>query len=444
MMDAPAQRRVSFHTLGCRLNQAETALMAEKFRAKGYVLADHGTAVEVAVIHTCTVTDRADARCRHEIRKIRRRSPDALVCAVGCLSQSDPDQVAAVRGVDLVVGNEGKYDLADLLETHVRGGDPAIHVSRRPDGSTPDYPEAGYHIHTTRANIKVQDGCNFACSYCPLPRIRGRPRSRPLDDVLIEGRELVRRGHRELVVTGVNLGTYRHEAFRLSHLARALSEIPGVARVRISSIEPTTIEDELLEWMAASSGACRHLHVPLQSGDDGVLERMGRLYTTAEFTAFVEKAMDRVPGLGLGTDVIVGFPGETEAEYRNTRRLVSSLPFTYLHVFSYSDRRKTASAGYAGKVDRETVKARSTDLRALALEKKQAFFRSHLDREVEVLMESVDEDGLRKGLTSTYLRVGVVPAAAGENDRVRVRLTSVEKDFCGGEVVGVAEAGAGS
>jgi len=443
-MDAPGPRRVSFHTLGCRLNQAETALMAEKFRTKGYVLTDHGTPVEVAVIHTCTVTDRADARCRHAIRKIRKRSPGALICAVGCLSQSDPDQVAAVRGVDLVVGNERKYDLADLLETHVRGGDAAVHVSRRPDLNVPSYPEAGYHVRATRANIKVQDGCAFACTYCPLPRIRGRPRSRPLDEILAEGRALVRRGHRELVVTGVNIGTYRHETFCLSHLARALSEIPGLARVRISSIEPTTIEDELLEWMAVSPRACRHLHVPLQSGDDGVLERMRRFYTTAEYTAFVKKALALVPGLGLGTDVIVGFPGETEAEYRNSRRFVSSLPFTYLHVFSYSDRRKTASARYDGKVDRATVKARSADLRALALEKKQAFFRAHLGREVEVLMETVDEDGLRKGLTSSYLRVGVKPSAAGENDRVRVRLTSAEEDFCRGEVVGIVEAGAGS
>jgi len=429
------RRRVSFYTLGCRLNQAETALIAEKFREKNFTPVDHGEPAEVAVIHTCTVTERADARCRHEIRKIRRQSPEAVVCVVGCLAQSDPDQVASIPGIDLVVGNEQKYDLAHLVESHIRSGDTAIHVTARPDGLKSEYPTAGFYLRSTRANIKVQEGCSFSCAFCLLPRVRGPGQSRRMEDILAEGHELVRRGHRELVVTGVNIGTYRSGMFRLSHVARTLSGIPGVARVRISSIEPTTIEDDLLAWMADSPGACRHLHIPLQSGDDDVLTRMRRFYNTKEFTAFIEKAIALMPDMGLGTDVIVGFPGETEEAFLATKRLVSSLPFTYLHIFSYSDRLKTAAPGFPDKVDRETIKARSAEMRALAAEKKQAFFRSHIGCEVDVLMETVDEDGFRKGFTSSYLRVGVDSASCAENDRVRVRLQSAQEDFCTGEVV---------
>ena len=426
-------RRVSFHTLGCRLNQAESALIAEKFRARGWTLAEHGAVVDVAVIHTCTVTERADARCRHEIRKVRKQAPHALVCAIGCLAQSEPETVAALGGVDLVVGNERKYDLPDLVEAYglardegggvtaarveagtchdnlgagnvednvegagagnsaghsagnvegsgggnvagnfegagagnsaghsadnvegsggetgagkvegagagnsaghsadnvegsggetgagnvegnsagnsaapaTRARRPAIHVDIRPDGFRADYPVAGLYTHTTRANLKVQDGCDFVCAYCLLPRVRGRARSRPPDAILAEARELVRRGHRELVVTGVNIGTYRHEAWGLGRVVRALDAIEGVARIRISSIEPTTIEDEVLDWMATSPRACRHLHVPLQSGDDTILETMRRPYRSADYAAFIQRAkgQDARPGAGHGRD----------------------------------------------------------------------------------------------------------------------------------------------
>ena len=425
--------RASFYTLGCRLNNAETALMAERFRVAGYDVVAHGDPVEVAVINTCSVTERADARCRNEIRKIRRRSPEAIVCAVGCYAQADTDTVAAIMGVDFVVGTDKKYALADLVESHVGAETPEkpiIHVSQRPDSGEFDYPMAGYYPHSTRANIKIQDGCDFCCAFCLLPRVRGAARSRRMGDIVAEGYELARRGHRELILAGVNIGTYRHEEFTIAGLAASLSDVPGVERVRVSSIEPTTVAADLIAWMADSPKACRHLHLPLQSGDDTILSKMKRIYTTSEFARFVEVAKQKMPDLGLGTDVIVGFPGETELEFENTIRFIEEMPFSYLHVFSYSERPKTAAVFAEGKNDRGLIKERSDRLHELATRKKQTFFDEHIGQEIDVLFETVDSDGWRKGFTGSYLRVAVDPSTAEENEVVRVEIDRDAGDYC--------------
>ncbi|MBI3871702.1 MAG: radical SAM protein [candidate division Zixibacteria bacterium] len=275
-------------------------------------------------------------------------------------------------------------------------------------------------------------------SNCILPRIRGRARSRSLCDILAEGHELVRRGHKELVITGVNIGTYQSEQFTLADVARLLSEIPGVERVRISSIEPSTVSDDLLQWMAESPKACRHLHLPLQSGDDSVLSRMKRVYTTSEYARFVENAKSLMPDLGLGTDVMVGFPGESEREFTNSRQFVESMPFSYLHVFSYSDRPKTASLYHDGKVQSPVLKDRSQVMHDLALRKKQDFFGQHVGRSVDVLFETVDEDGWRKGFTGSYLRVAIAPEGARENTMAAADIVEVSTEFCLGQIPQVA------
>ena len=475
-----AKRRVSFYTLGCRLNQAETALMAESFRQQGYDVAEHGTPVEVAVINTCSVTERADARCRNEIRKIHKRSPDAVVCAVGCYAQADTATVAEILGVNLVVGTDLKYGLAELVKSYTERHSvppsssydsepiichserseesasqpspdqkqilhsvqddeesdtqlPEIHVSKRPDTGDFDYPAAGYYSDLTRANIKIQDGCDFCCAFCLLPRVRGDARSRRLGDIVAEGYELVRRGHKELIIAGVNIGTYAFEEFTIADVARSLSDIPGVERVRVSSIEPTTVNDDLLDWMATSPKACRHLHLPLQAGDDTVLKGMKRVYTTSDYAQFVEKAMRMMPDLGLGTDVIVGFPGEGEREFANSLRFVEEMPFSYLHVFSYSERPKTAAVYYDDKVPPPVVKERSNAMHEIGDRKKATFFERHIGQSVDVLFETVDSDGWRKGFTGSYLRVGVEPNAVNENEIASVTLFGSADGFCLGE-----------
>jgi threonylcarbamoyladenosine tRNA methylthiotransferase MtaB len=458
---------VSFYTLGCRLNQAETAMMAERFRQRGYRVVEHGQPADVAVIHTCSVTDHADARCRQEIRKVRRRNPAAIVCAVGCYVQAEPEAVARIDAVDLIVGNDRKYELAMLVEQVREGEAPAcpersvraeppslgvtgdaarepllrpwgegpwVVVNRRVEADALEFPLVGYYPHQTRANIKIQDGCDFCCAFCILPRIRGQARSRRLGDIIAEGHELVRRGHKELVVTGVNVGTYHFEEYTIADIAWRLSDIPGVERVRISSIEPSTVSDELLDWMATSDRACRHLHLPLQSGDDEVLARMKRVYTAADYARFVERVKSRMPDLGLGADIMVGFPGETDVRFENSRRFVAEMPFSYLHIFSYSDRLRTAANSYPDKCRPETIRERSAAMHALAGEKKRAFFREHLGQTVDVLFETVDADGLRKGFSGNYLRVGLPPGQAADNQLLAVRVTELADDHCLGAV----------
>ena len=425
-------RRVSFYTLGCRLNQAETAMIAERFRIRGYTVAEHGDPVDVAVIHTCSVTEHADARCRQEIRKVRRRNPSAMVCAVGCYVQAEPEVVAAIDSVDLIVGNDRKYELASLVDEWRVGTAGRSFVSQHPDTGDFDYPMAGYYPHQTRANIKVQDGCDFCCAFCILPRIRGEARSRRLGDIIAEGHELARRGHKELVVTGVNVGTYQFEEFTIADIAWRLSDIPGVDRIRISSIEPTTVSDQLLEWMATSPKACRHLHLPLQSGDDETLAKMKRVYTTSGYARLVERAKTLMPDLGLGTDIMVGFPGETDRQFENSHRFVEDLPFSYLHVFPYSDRPKTAANYHAAKCHAKAIRGRAGAMQELAARKKREFFEQQVGNTVEVLFESVDGDGLRKGFTGSYLRVGIAGGDVKENTLSSVLITSVADDFCHG------------
>jgi threonylcarbamoyladenosine tRNA methylthiotransferase MtaB len=292
----------------------------------------------------------------------------------------------------------------------------------------------GYYPHQTRANIKIQDGCDFRCAFCILPRIRGDARSRRLGDIIAEGHELVRRGHKELVITGVNVGTYQFEEFTIADVAWRLSDIHGVERIRISSIEPSTVSDELLDWMATSPKACRHLHLPLQSGDDYILGRMKRVYTTAEYARFVEKAKMLMPDLGLGTDIMVGFPGETGSHFENSRRFVDEMPFSYLHVFSYSDRPKTAANYFEDKCHPSAVRERSAVLHDLAETKRTAFYESHVGQTEEVLLERVDTDGLRKGFTRSYVRVGVEGSSLKENQLVPITIRSVDTDICRGQI----------
>jgi threonylcarbamoyladenosine tRNA methylthiotransferase MtaB len=276
---------------------------------------------------------------------------------------------------------------------------------------------------STRANLKVQDGCNFMCSFCIIPFSRGHERSRRPGDLLREAEGLVARGHRELVVTGVNVGRYHCEGQSLDDVIVMLEDIPGLDRIRISSIEPTTISDKLLERMAGPSKLCRYLHVPLQSGDDGTLEAMNRRYAAQEYAAFIEKAVRTVPDLGLGTDLMVGFPGETDAAFANTRALAADLPFSYFHVFSYSPRPGTAALKLSDAVPARTIKARSEELCALSRAKRLAFYHQHVGRTVSVLFETRNQSGLFTGLTDNYIRVGV-PAESDLSNQLRpVRLT---------------------
>lgn len=416
--------------MGCRLNHTEAAAWAGQFAEKGYTIVPWGEPTEVAVINTCSVTHRAEAHCRNIVRRALRDSPDAFVVVAGCYAQSDFEALSKIPGVDLIVGTEYKDTFADYLDRPRKLPDPVVLHSARISREEFEVPSTGRY-DSTRANLKVQDGCDFFCSFCIIPYTRGRERSRRFDDLLREARELAEAGYRELVLTGVNIGRYENHGRTLADVADGLEEVPGVDRIRITSIEPTTVEDRLLGAMAGEGKLCRYLHLPVQSGDDGVLSGMGRRYTAKEYHEFAERAAASVPGLGLGTDVIVGFPGETDAAFERTRRVLSGLPFAYYHVFSYSPRAGTKAAQSPGQLPPGVIAERSRALREDSDRRRREFAAAHLGRTVEVLFEQRDRAGRWTGLTDSYLRVGVVSPVPLENELRSVRVASVAPDTPG-------------
>ncbi len=425
----------SFHSLGCRLNQTEAALWAGAFRKKGYSILEWGEPSDLVVINTCSVTERGEASCRNAIRQALRRRTDAFVVVTGCYAQVGLEALRAMEGVDMIVGTEYKDRFPEFIDMPRKLPEPVILHSNLIDDSDFEIPATGYH-HTTRASLKVQDGCDFFCSFCIIPFTRGRERSRKLFDLLREARELAEQGYRELVLTGVNIGRYRHEGTTFDGMVEKLEAIPGLSRIRITSIEPTTIERALVSRMARSEKLCHYFHVPIQSGDTAVLEEMNRRYTADDYRAFAEGVLEAVPDVGLGTDVIVGFPGETEESFEGTYRLLESIPFAYFHVFSYSKRYGTKAARLSKHVPSEAIKSRSQRLRDLSAEKKRAFANRFLGSEVEVLFEQKDESGLWTGLTGNYLRVGVASSEPLKNQLRRVTVLEPGSELALGVLAG--------
>ncbi len=415
--------RASFYTLGCRLNQAETALIGADFLNKGYDVVPFGAETDVCVINTCTVTEQADAKCRQLVRQVLKRSPGALVAVVGCYSQMDAEALAEIEGVDLIIGTEEKMRVAELVDIPQKLPQPVI-VKGKISSEPFTISSIGNYEHATRANLKIQDGCDFMCTFCIIPFARGRARSRAFWDIQREAIALVARGHKELVLTGVNLGTYEFEGKDLLDVIRMLETIDGLQRIRISSIEPTTIPESLVYYMADSEKLCNHFHIPLQSGHDETLKRMRRFYTVSEYTNFIELVHKTVPDVCLGADVMVGFPGERDTEFAETITLLRELPFAYFHVFPFSQRPGTAAVKMPGQVPAPLRKRRSEALRALSNAKRQAFLERHIGQTVRVLMEERNAAGLYQGFTENYLKVGVETDQELGNDIVDV---AVEK-----------------
>jgi len=422
------QPRVAFSTIGCRLNQAETALLKDGFRRRGFIPVEYGQETDILILNSCTVTEGAEADCRRLVRQTLRQSPQAFVAVTGCYAQTGLEVLRQIEGIDLIVGNQFKMQLPDLVPsvpTHMKQSVPRIHHERMdPDNFLL---EGVGEYSTTRANVKIQDGCQFMCAFCLIPFARGRERSRFVDDAVREAEALVQKGHRELVLTGVNIGQYQDRNVDLLGLIAQLEAIGGLERIRISSIEPTTIPHGLLEYMTSSHRLCRFLHVPLQSGDDTILKAMNRRYSIQEYQAAMELACSMIPDVCFGTDVMVGFPGESQREFANTLAFIQGLPFAYVHVFSYSPRSGTASTKMAGQVPPSVIKERSRILRELSWQKRKAFQQRFLGRELTVLFEE-EVNGTWTGLTDHYLRVDVRSSLDLKNTIQSVVATGVMTD----------------
>lgn len=432
-------RRAALHTLGCRLNQSETLIIRQRLMAAGYRIVPFGGKADLGIINTCTVTNLADSKSRRAIRAFTRRNPDAFTAVVGCYSESGASAIASIPGVDLIIGNQDKLAILDFI--HGPKNDEPVIIRERIDRNDFSIRQIGELPYNKRANLKIQDGCNFMCDFCIIPLVRGRARARAFANLLEEADSLAQRGVRELVLTGVNIGTYDTDGQTIVDVVDALDRVPGIDRIRISSIEPTTVPDEVLDRMGDPDHRLMpFLHLPLQSGVDPVLRAMRRRYTIAEYADQVRRAHDRVPSLYLGTDVMVGHPSESKAAFEQTCRFIAEQPIAFAHVFPYSERDGTPAARRTDQVPIRERARRSAVLRNLAARKRLDFYRRHLGSTMPVLFEDPKPD-CWPGYTANYVRV-VLPRNQADpedlaNRLIHVRLDSIEADFVRGVPVTV-------
>ncbi|MFH1008671.1 MAG: tRNA (N(6)-L-threonylcarbamoyladenosine(37)-C(2))-methylthiotransferase MtaB [Candidatus Latescibacterota bacterium] len=424
-----SNKTISFYTLGCKLNQYDTEGMREAFRQRGIKIVPFGEPSDICVVHTCSVTQRTDYQCRQALRRAVRVCRDGLVVATGCYAQRDPDRLAEIEGVGLVVGTAEKTQLPDLVEQAVKGRPKIVVGPREAMGRFSEWEVRGHSEHT-RALLKIQDGCDRFCSYCIVPFARGPSRSRAPERVFLEAERLVEAGYREIVLTGVHIAQYGLDLSPVTNLLdimEYLEKLPGLERFRLGSIECTELSAAWIDFLTQSKKACRHVHLPLQSGDDEILERMNRPYTSAAYREVILKLCEGVPGIALGADVIVGFPGESDAQFENTRRLIEELPLSHLHVFPFSRRPGTQAAGMTNPVGEDVKKERAAVLRRIGEAKRRAFSKQFVGHTLPVLFEGKRDrkTGLLTGLSDNYIRILAGGEDAWMGRIVHVRLTGM-------------------
>ncbi|OPZ74955.1 MAG: Threonylcarbamoyladenosine tRNA methylthiotransferase MtaB [Firmicutes bacterium ADurb.Bin456] len=421
------EKTVAITTLGCKVNQYESATLAQSFKERGYRVVDFEDRAGIYVVNTCTVTHLGDRKSRQLVRRAARANPEALIVVTGCYAQVAPEEVKKIQGVDLVVGTKGRTGLVELVEAATKGEGPHCVVNefrtREEFEETAALPLDG----RTRAFLKIQEGCTNFCAYCIVPYARGPLRSRQPDKVAGAVREIVEAGYKEVVLTGIQTGAYGRDLggkHSLAALLGDLARIPGLRRIRLSSLEPNDITPELVEVLAGLDNFCRHLHIPLQTGDDEVLRKMRRRYSTWEYLCLVEVLREHLPGLGLTTDLIAGFPGESEMNFENTLRFIEKVSFSGLHVFKFSPRRGTPAAGFGEQVQARTKEQRSRKLIETGNRLAARFAASLLGQELDVLVEQPagGVGSQYEGLTGNYVRV-IFPAEEkfrGEIVRVKI------------------------
>lgn len=410
------KKRVAFHTLGCKVNQYETEAMEELFLREGYCLADESQAADVVVINTCTVTHTSDAKSRQQVRKMKRENPNAVIAVVGCYAQVAAETLSALPEVDIVLGTKGRQRLPALVDEVWRTGKQQIAVEDLDTVTDFDALTIETEQSTTRATVKIQEGCDMFCSYCIIPYARGHIASRPLSSIVKEAEALAARGFRELVFTGIHVASYGKDArFRtetpgmeLTDVIEAVAAIPEIRRIRLSSIEPRWVTPEKLERLAATGKLCPHFHLSLQSGSDRILEKMNRHYTTAVYAEKVDAIRRVFPNAGLTTDVIVGFPEEGEKEFQDTLAFTRQIGFSRMHIFPYSPRQGTPAALFTGQVDAAIKKERAARLAEQEVTMRHAFMDRMIGKTLSVLTEEKrDEKGRISGYSGNYLRVAL-------------------------------------
>jgi len=427
------KKKVAFYTLGCKLNFSETSTIARSFADEGFERVDFSEKADMYVINTCSVTDNADKKFKTIVKKAQKINADAFVAAVGCYAQLKPEELADVDGVDLVLGATEKFKITDYLNDLTKNDHGQVHSCEIADA---DFYVGSYAIgDRTRAFLKVQDGCDYKCTYCTIPLARGISRSDTLENVLKNAADISEQGIKEIVLTGVNIGDYgkgefgnkKHEHTFLD-LVKALDDVDGIHRLRISSIEPNLLKNETIEFVAQSKTFVPHFHIPLQSGSDDLLKLMKRRYMTNLYKERVAKIREVIPNCCIGVDVIVGFPGETEEHFLETYHFLNDLDISYLHVFTYSERDNTPAATMNGVVPNKVRNKRSKMLRGLSVKKRRAFYESQLGNDLTVLFEGENKEGYIHGFTENYVKVKSPWNPALVNTLHKVKLTEIDND----------------
>ena len=428
-----AKKKVAFYTLGCKLNFSETSTIARDFEKENFDRVDFSEFADIYVINTCSVTENADKRFKTIVKQAQKSNPEAFVIAIGCYAQLQPKQLAEVDGVDLVLGATEKFKITDYLNDLTKNEVGAIHSCEIEDA---DFYVGSYSFgDRTRAFLKVQDGCDYKCTYCTIPLARGISRSDTLQNVLKNAREITQKGIKEIVLTGLNIGDYgkgefgnkKHE-HTFFELVQALDTVEGLERVRISSIEPNLLKNETIDFVAQSKNFVPHFHVPLQSGSNQLLKLMRRRYMKELYQDRVAHIKEKMPNACIGVDVIVGFPGETDAIFLETYEFLNALDISYLHVFSYSERPNTVAATMNGKVPKNVRSKRSKMLRGLSAKKRRAFYESQLGTVQSVLFEGENKDGYIHGFTRNYVKVKTPWNPALVNTTQEVNLKAIDQD----------------
>jgi threonylcarbamoyladenosine tRNA methylthiotransferase MtaB len=438
--------KAAIYTLGCKVNQYESEALAGLFRNEGYEVVDFNDYADVYVVNTCTVTHLGDRKSRQMIRRAVKTNPDAVVAVTGCYAQTAPGEVLEIPGVDIVVGTRDRGRLPELIKEARRSRVPInavadiMHAAEFEELPILDYGSR------TRAFIKIQEGCSNFCTYCIVPYARGPLRSRPEERVMAEAEHFIREGFKEIVLAGIHTGAYgldRDEGRRLAGLVAKVASLPGLQRLRLSSIEPMDITFDLIDVIADNPVICRHLHIPLQSGDDNVLKKMNRHYTTFDFSRLVSTVRDRIPGVAITTDIMVGFPGETDVFFENSCRFAEAMGFSRMHVFKYSPRRGTPAAGFPGQVEAEKKEERSSRLIKLGEKMSRKFAGRFLGTTMEVLVEQRHSKRSKfyEGLTDNYLRV-LLPGSEKMRGRfVPVKLEKFKGEYLVGNLNNLLSAG---
>jgi threonylcarbamoyladenosine tRNA methylthiotransferase MtaB len=428
-------KRVSFQTLGCKLNFAETSTIGRQFTDRGFEIVGAGDRTDVFVLNTCTVTQRADRECRQLIRRALRRSPNAYVIVVGCYAQLQPEEIASIDGVDLVIGSNDKFNIFRYTDRFEKNNLPQIFVSCI-DEETDFHPAYSAEVGgRTRAFLKIQDGCDYNCAFCTIPRARGASRSNLPENIVAQAQIIADQGYKEIVLTGVNVGDYgKNIGIPFLDLLKALDRLNSIPRIRISSIEPNILSEALIDFILSSERFCNHFHIPLQSGSNTILKRMRRRYTTQVYEKIVSRIRQIDPGAGIGADVIVGFPGETDELFSETFNFIQSIPASYLHVFTYSARPHTPAANLDNQVDPKIQIHRNKVLHELGASKRHDFHTSILGKSLPVLFEGKDVGSEISGLTPSYVRVAVLRGELLVNQIQPVTIMHDAGEYCNGKL----------